>query len=114
MDKCFQRMFQKLLHIQIGLHPVLQYSPFSFSSCVKLALKFDYWPSSSALKYHNENCSIPPVSQAYDIYKSNDKKELIDSFLHNLNISGDRDNLETTNNRKSRLPIFVLIAQEKE
>ena len=81
---------------------------------VKLALKFDYWPSSSATKDPKKYDYVPPVSRAYDIHKSNDKKALIDSFRHNLNKSGDRDNSETTS-RKSRLPIFALIAaQEKE
>ena len=80
---------------------------------VKLALKFDYWPSSCATKDPKKYDYVPPVSRAYNIQKSNDKKALIDSFRHNLNKRGDRDNSEITS-RKSRLPIFASIAQQKE
>jgi len=85
------------------------------SKSVKLALKFDCWPSSGAPKDPKKHDCVPPLSRAYNIPKSNDKKALvIDSFRHNLNKSGDRDDNSEITNRKSRLPIFALIAQEKE
>jgi hypothetical protein len=81
---------------------------------VKLALKFDYWPSSCATKDPKKYDSVPPVSRAYNIPKSNEKKALIDSFRHNLNKSGDRDNSEVTIRKSPRLPIFASISQKKE